>query len=523
MTGPILARLALATALALPLVPPLPLAAQDGPAQPPPAPGNPARSPKQERALSRWIALPHDRQLLVLETLGVAMQRDFFDCVCRMAGYGSSGTAQYYEPDTIGTYDKRYSCQHPGPPCIVSGYGCTRHDLPTDPKIFENCAARPELTGGNPLDQILSALENRNAPAKPVQPGAAVDCARARAVAGLGAPGTSDVPGVPPDRVIYALSPEARQALATLQLAPDTQQKLEEALVAAMQKSVELGQALASSADEIDLRFDFGFVEVGASADRKGRIHLSEITYKEGWKTDMPVVGEVDTETSLKFGLGDPDDPDSGGTRLTGGKIGFAWETPAGELKYGIDIDSTKQIDDYYDGEWQKESEYGLVRAVESAVAKLDFYGGGSVTIAKVRLPGDVTVDIGPEFAWKVRDRYSNWLFADMHEALDSLLDNQKRWEDQRHAYVAQEAARFGIDARCFSTGEAIRLTHDAYARQSATDPGVAAPFGQISSEIAARRARAAEAAAHPPPAPKPVLPRAPAPENGVYRHEMLR
>lgn len=481
------------------------------------------RSPKQEAALTRWISLPHDRQLLVLESLGIAVQEDFFNCVCRMAHYGSPGTAQYYEPDTIGTYDKRYSCQHPGPPCIVSGYGCMRYDLPTDPAIFENCAARPELSGGNTLDQILTALENRDTPPKPVTNGASPDCARQRAAAGVAARPALSVPGVPTEQMIYALSPEARQVLATMQLGPDTRKMLEEALVAAMQKSMDLGQAIASSADEIDLRFDFGFLEVAASADKHGRIHLSEITYKQGWKTDMPVLTEVDTETSLKFGLGDPDDPDGGGTRLTGGKIGFVWETPAGELKYGIDLDATKQIGDYYDGEWQTESEFALVRAVEGAVAKLDFYGGGSVTVAKVRLPGNVSVDIGPEVSWKLRDRYSNWLFSDMHEALDSLLDNQKRWEGQRHDYIAQEAARFGIDARCFAPGEAIRLTHEAYARQSATDPGVAAPFGKIRDEIAARQKRAAEAAAHPPPPPPPKPAPTPAPEAGVYRHEMLR
>lgn len=87
------------------------------------------------------LTLPHDKLMVFLGSIGVQPSLDLMNCVCRKAGYGSSGTSQIYHPDTIGTYDKRYSCNHPGPPCVVSGFGCTRHPLPSDPDIWTACGA----------------------------------------------------------------------------------------------------------------------------------------------------------------------------------------------------------------------------------------------------------------------------------------------------------------------------------------------------------------------------------------------
>lgn len=117
------------------------------------------RSP-EETILGGILQLPHDKLLITLETLGVAPSEDFYNCLCRAGNYGSSGTQQYYHPDTIGTYDERYSCQTPGDPCIVSGYGCMRYPLPSDPALWQGCA-----TSGadDPTQSILSAMAERAA------------------------------------------------------------------------------------------------------------------------------------------------------------------------------------------------------------------------------------------------------------------------------------------------------------------------------------------------------------------------
>ena len=159
--------IALAPAIAIALaLSPLPLAAQDD------AP--PARSPAEDKVLQRLLALPHDRQQQVFDALGVTSPEGYFNCVCRAAGYGSSSASQYYHPDTIGDYDPRYSCNHPGPPCIVSGYGCTRHPMPSDPAVWDRC--RPgggDGDGPGFLDQVLAAVprpEDSPAPTGPAAP-----------------------------------------------------------------------------------------------------------------------------------------------------------------------------------------------------------------------------------------------------------------------------------------------------------------------------------------------------------------
>lgn len=113
-------------------------------------------------AVGEVIALPHDRLLRVLGVLGVSTSDDFLNCLCRSAAYGSIGTQQLYHPDTWGDYDKRYSCQHPGEPCIVAGYGCTRHPLPSSSEIWESCAVAHVTEGGIPLTkQIADGLRAR--------------------------------------------------------------------------------------------------------------------------------------------------------------------------------------------------------------------------------------------------------------------------------------------------------------------------------------------------------------------------
>ncbi|MBK5947241.1 hypothetical protein CCR83_12515 [Rhodobacter veldkampii DSM 11550] len=505
----LLRRHAAIPALALALALPLAAAAQTAPD---PLPG---RDAHDSHALTRWIGLPHERQLLVLQSLGVAVPQDYFNCVCRAAGYGSPGTAQFYHPDTLGDYDKRYSCQHPGPPCIVSGFGCLRHDLPTDPAIFERCAALAGLEGGNPMDNILEALAdraNRTAlPGNPVVMNAdplgrpQADCAKARAEAGL-APPAADA--VPPEREIYTISPETMKLLYDVALEPELKQRL----INVIREAMAAGHQIIPG-DEADLRFDidagdYGF-EAAVSIDAQKRLHISEIIVKKQInKKYADTWGKLNAEGGLKLSYSDPDEGTFlPGSKVTGGKVGLSWEYGRIEAKYGIDINTSSKATDYYDGEWRNASENRLVRGLEDVLSNLDFYGGGAVNVKEVALPGEgIKISVGVESGWKLKDRYSNWVFSDMHEALDDLLDNQKQWEEQRHAYIDREAQRFGIDARCFATGEAISLVHAAYEKAKAADPSIVAPFQTITEKIAERRRIATE-----PPAP-PTVRRTPTP-----------
>jgi len=89
--------------------------------------------------MNKLQQLSHKKLLAVMKDLGIKVPVSFYNCLCRNAGYGSGGTDQFYHPDTLGEYDKRYTCQQPGLPCIVSGYGCTRYPLPSDPEVWKSC------------------------------------------------------------------------------------------------------------------------------------------------------------------------------------------------------------------------------------------------------------------------------------------------------------------------------------------------------------------------------------------------
>lgn len=487
----------------------------------------PVRSDHDRFALDRWISLPHDRQLLVLQSLGVAVPQDFFNCVCRAAGYGSPGTSQIYHPDTIGTYDERYSCQHPGPPCVVSGFGCTRHDMPSNPALFESCAAATGLAGGNPMDNILTALKDRGS-RNPISGNPVVmnpdavddrpppDCARSRGEAGLPLR-PEDEPVANP---IYALSAEAMVKLEELKANPELYRRTMETLQAILARLNDID----AIADERDLRVDLDIAEVGFSVTADRRIQISEIVFKPYEREVIPDTLAINPEFAFNFGkAADGEEGTIAGHDFKGFKFGFSFEGKGEmlggkEAKYGIEMNTNVSARDYYDGEWQKESEYRLIRSIENFVSMLDFYAGGAVNIADAPFVDGGEINVGREYTWKLKDRYSNWLFADMHEALDSLLENQKEWEDQRHDYIDREARRFGIDARCFSAGTTISLVHAAYEKAKATDPAIQPPFVTISDRIRARQA-VAQMPSEPAPAPAPVAPARPAPpETGIYR-----
>ncbi|GAA0310069.1 hypothetical protein [Rhodovulum strictum] len=112
--------------------------------------------------LADVLKLPHDKLMVTLGALALAPSTDFLSCVCRAAAYGQPQTAQFYHPDTIGEYDKRYSCNTPGEPCVVSGFGCWRNPLPGNPDYWEACADRMQGEAAQPFtDSILSRMKAR--------------------------------------------------------------------------------------------------------------------------------------------------------------------------------------------------------------------------------------------------------------------------------------------------------------------------------------------------------------------------
>ncbi len=111
-----------------------------------------ARKKKKRTLLMKQLAkLNHTKFVDTLKKLNVKSPDPYLDCLCRNAGYGSPGTRQFYHPDTLGDFDERYSCQHPGDPCIVAGNGCVRYPLPTKQSVINNCIEANKI--GNVKDK----------------------------------------------------------------------------------------------------------------------------------------------------------------------------------------------------------------------------------------------------------------------------------------------------------------------------------------------------------------------------------
>jgi hypothetical protein len=113
-----------------------------------------------EIGMETLIALPHDELLNVLSVLKILPPDEMMTCICQRANYGQMGTTQIYHPDTYGDYDPRYACNKPGPPCIVSGYGCTRNPLPSNPAFWKDCAIGTDLDGMTVPQAIVDRLNN---------------------------------------------------------------------------------------------------------------------------------------------------------------------------------------------------------------------------------------------------------------------------------------------------------------------------------------------------------------------------
>ncbi len=139
-----------------------------------------ALSPEEKAArrahiVDRLTKLNHTKLKATFDAIGIAPSEDFYNCLCHNAGYGSSGTAQFYHPDTIGDFNEMYSCSQPGDPCVVSGFGCSRFPLPSDANVWQSCMAENKLGAskdaegnvdpntGVPLDEAIEqALTKRN-------------------------------------------------------------------------------------------------------------------------------------------------------------------------------------------------------------------------------------------------------------------------------------------------------------------------------------------------------------------------
>lgn len=448
------------------------------------------RSDADRALLSQIIGLDFSKQRAVYDRLGFDPGDEFWNCICRTARYGSSSTSQLYHPGTIGAYDKRYSCNQPGDPCVVSGFGCSRHPLPSAPAIWEKCSASAVAAGAeDPLAALVASARTAAAAGKGVAAvtGAAAakaakaTCAQVRAVA-LSRPDAGPdrlLRDVPAENVLYTLSPDAIELLRE-QVDDAT---ISGALRAAGEAGVWTADFLARrpellKPDQVDLRVDVspdglgGGFEVGFGLDKEGRVEPQEIVLKMEGVKEGPNV-----ELGIGIGLQDGDwtRPEWNGRVKVGFSLdGIELGPVALEGKYGISIDRNLSTEDFYDGEWQTQSEYRLVRWIEDGVARLDFYVGGAAGA------GGKSANVGVETSWNLRDRYTAGVFDEMTTALDNLLENQKIWEDRRHAMIEEEARAWGIDTTCMKPGEMISAVNAAYQARLRSDPALPRPFAKL-------------------------------------------
>lgn len=199
------------------------------------------------------------------------------------------------------------------------------------------------------------------------------------------------------------------------------------------------------SPDEVDWRNDFGCFEIAADPTRDdGKMVITELVFKHPEGTEIGI------------GItGDSDNPDWDGTL----KVGFAWDKWV-EFKVGGRIDVWMTADEIYDGEWQKPSEWTILRGAEDFLAKFDFYVGGA---AGVGVPGG-QANTGIEVSWGLRDRLWNKIaFQQMYDALDNLADAQAYEAEWRKRKIEEEAKRVGVDPKGKSANDLIKAIHEKY------------------------------------------------------------
>ena len=111
------------------------------------------RKEKRELVMKNLAKLNHAKFLDTLKTLKMKSYHPFLNCLCNSAAYGTTSTKQFYHPDTLGKYDKRYTCNQPGEPCVVAGFGCSRHPLPSDSAIWKGCMQKYKINTKNTFDE----------------------------------------------------------------------------------------------------------------------------------------------------------------------------------------------------------------------------------------------------------------------------------------------------------------------------------------------------------------------------------
>ena len=92
---------------------------------------------RQAHVLGRMKRLNHEKLLMTLKELEIDRPDRFLGCLC--GTYSIAGSGIRYQPEPSG------DCQNTLP-CKGGNWGCVSHDLPTDPKAWERCAASALVT-----------------------------------------------------------------------------------------------------------------------------------------------------------------------------------------------------------------------------------------------------------------------------------------------------------------------------------------------------------------------------------------
>ena len=409
----------------------------------------------------RLPSLNHTKLQALMQRVGKKPPENFYNCLCRKDGGGAApGVGVSYHPEPLKPYTDKWSCHHSGAPCMAQGMGCWRFPLPRDSKIWSYCIEKSKYDDNSTIiDAVVGEVENVHVEQKIAKEEKVLDdyCKKFNKK-----PSTGLLKDVTQEQRIYRFSKEALQQL---DKAVDTIDidRLNKELDSLLKEHPDL------KPDEVDFRFDMGGDggggEIAFGFDNEGDIVIKEL------------VGKLPNGLEIGLGLDYTHKPGDIKKVKWNGKVkfGFALEKGVGnvrgEAKYGIEVDTNKNAEDYYDGVWAKESENSVIRFIENYVSKFDFYGGGALGY------GNDKINVGFESSWNLRQRYTNLLFSDMNKALDNLLENQKEWEKKRHNIIVNEAKRFNIDTRCLTSGQIQKNIWKEWEKEKRKNPEAVRPF----------------------------------------------
>jgi len=404
----------------------------------------------------RLPSLNHTKLQALMQRVGKKPPENFYNCLCRKDGGGAaSGVGVSYHPEALKPYTDKWSCHHSGPPCMAQGMGCWRFPLPRDSDIWSYCIEKSKYDDNSTIiDVIVGEIEVLHKEQKKlkIQKDTEEYCVKLRNRNNKGL-----LKNIPQEKRIYYLSPKS-----IMQIKKNTAMLDTNKLMKKINKYLDAHPNITP--DETDFRIDLGKGEIGMGLDKDGGLIIKELVGK------LPNGFEVGVGLEYTQEIGKIKKVQWNGKL----KFGFAKETGILEGKYGIDIDTNKRAQDYYDDDWAKESENRVVRFIENYVSKFDFYIGGALSY------GDKNVNIGVESSWNVRQRYSDLLFSDMNKALDDLLENQKDWEKKRHYIIVNEAKRFDIDTRCKTSGQIQKDIWKKWNRIKKSNSNAERPFSSI-------------------------------------------